>query len=265
LTIEWNSLEWVDLIPFRFFSSDAFAILESHATVNKETVRSILAKCVVTAKGRRVRIDYGERRVKKYNKAQGLELGTLFLEFTSKERWQLTPDGVGWKYLGGRRLEWGGARIDWPSSDGAADYHFPKGAKAKRRWTQVKDRPGQPAFRTLLEETYVTCCLTGNRVSEALEAAHIDDFEGREFDHPQNGLLLRRDLHALFDCGILGIHPTTLVAHFATAESRAMYPRIDGQAVLRPPYARFANRAPSRAALKRHWKQFMLRRESAGA
>lgn len=48
------------------------------------------------------------------------------------------------------------------------------------------------------------CVVSGCRIPEALEAAHL---EGRNWRDGQNaasaGILLRRDLHALYDAGLL--------------------------------------------------------------
>jgi putative restriction endonuclease len=51
------------------------------------------------------------------------------------------------------------------------------------------------------------CAITGERTLPALEAAHIKPFaEGGSHD-PTNGLLLRRDIHALFDGGYVTVTP----------------------------------------------------------
>jgi putative restriction endonuclease len=52
-----------------------------------------------------------------------------------------------------------------------------------------------------------TCGITRERTLPVLEAAHIKPYsEGGVHDLP-NGLLLRSDLHKLFDLGYLGIDP----------------------------------------------------------
>ena len=40
-----------------------------------------------------------------------------------------------------------------------------------------------------------------------LEAAHINPYRGESDNHPDNGLLLRADIHTLFDLNLLGIEP----------------------------------------------------------
>jgi hypothetical protein len=71
-------------------------------------------------------------------------------------------------------------------------------------------RKNQGAFRKILLQRYGTkCCVTGCTVPEVLEAAHIIPFrKGLSCrDSPSNGLLLRRDIHRLFDLMLLSIDP----------------------------------------------------------
>jgi len=69
-------------------------------------------------------------------------------------------------------------------------------------------RQGQPKFRSELLRAYGGCCaVTGCDVPEALEAAHIDPYEGPMSNTLSNGVLLRSDVHSLFDLGLLGINP----------------------------------------------------------
>ncbi|HSS19037.1 MAG TPA: HNH endonuclease [Pyrinomonadaceae bacterium] len=75
----------------------------------------------------------------------------------------------------------------------------------------VTPRLGQGSFRTLITDAYQRrCTMTGERTLPALEAAHIHRYS-RGGDHSlSNGLLLRSDLHKLFDLGYLTIEPNTL-------------------------------------------------------
>ncbi len=43
-----------------------------------------------------------------------------------------------------------------------------------------------------------------------VEAAHIRPYRGEEDNHIENGLLLRADIHTLFDLDLLGINPDGL-------------------------------------------------------
>jgi putative restriction endonuclease len=82
------------------------------------------------------------------------------------------------------------------------------------------------------------CAITGERTLPALEAAHIKPFgEGGSHD-PQNGLLLRRDIHALFDVGYVTITPD-MKFHVSRRikeefENGRHYYALDGQLIARP-------------------------------
>lgn len=68
------------------------------------------------------------------------------------------------------------------------------------------ERPGASEFRNMVLNEYGNkCAITGYRVSETIEAAHIVPYYGKESDDIQNGIPLRADLHKLFDNGLLRI------------------------------------------------------------
>lgn len=52
--------------------------------------------------------------------------------------------------------------------------------------------------------------MAGGTVLAVLEAAHIKLYQGDDDNHPENGLLLRSDIHTLFDLDLLGIEPDRL-------------------------------------------------------
>lgn len=69
-------------------------------------------------------------------------------------------------------------------------------------------RLGQGSFQLAVLGAYGRrCAITGERVLPTLEAAHIKPYaEGGEH-RTDNGLLLRRDVHSLFDRGYMAITP----------------------------------------------------------
>lgn len=69
-----------------------------------------------------------------------------------------------------------------------------------------KVRIGQDAFRTQVLEAYQKrCAITGERILPVLEAAHIQRYSEMGPHMIANGLLLRSDLHKLFDTGYITI------------------------------------------------------------
>ena len=65
-------------------------------------------------------------------------------------------------------------------------------------------RPGAADFRKLVLDEYKNCCsVTGCNISEVLDVAHIVPYYGIESDDIQNAIVLRTDLHRLFDNGLV--------------------------------------------------------------
>jgi putative restriction endonuclease len=72
--------------------------------------------------------------------------------------------------------------------------------------TLIRPRLGQGAFRVSVTDVYRRrCAVTGERTLPILDAAHIRPYgQGGEHD-VTNGLLLRTDIHRLFDLGYVTI------------------------------------------------------------
>lgn len=80
----------------------------------------------------------------------------------------------------------------------------------KRIDAQIVARQGGKAFRSeALSRFNGRCAISGWTVVEVLEAAHIVPYLGLHTNEPDNALLLRSDLHTLFDRGLLSIDPDT--------------------------------------------------------
>jgi putative restriction endonuclease len=66
----------------------------------------------------------------------------------------------------------------------------------------ITPRLGQGAFRIAVTEAYGReCALSGGRVLPALDAAHIRPFADGGPHAKSNGILLRKDIHSVFDTG----------------------------------------------------------------
>lgn len=69
-------------------------------------------------------------------------------------------------------------------------------------------RRGQAQFRRSLLAAYGgRCAVTGTAIEGLLEAAHISPYKGDHTDVVSNGLLLRSDIHTLFDLRLLTVLP----------------------------------------------------------
>lgn len=79
----------------------------------------------------------------------------------------------------------------------------------EKTFREISTRRGQPEFRKqLLAAFQGKCCVTGSEVIGVLEAAHIVPFSEKPDYSVTNGLLLRSDIHTLFDLDILRITPS---------------------------------------------------------
>jgi hypothetical protein len=112
-------------------------------------------------------------------------------------------------------------------------------------------RRGQPKFRKNLLRLYGgRCAVSGWGPESVLEAAHILLHAKSGLNQTENGLLLRADLHSLFDDGLLKIDPSTLTVALDSALSETPYWQLNG-AMLRP---RLDGSEPSREYLRQRWQ-----------
>ena len=78
----------------------------------------------------------------------------------------------------------------------------------RRRPVEVLQRLGQGAFRILVTDLYERrCAITREKALPVLQAAHIQPVASGGSHRLSNGLLLRSDVHTLFDRGYLTITP----------------------------------------------------------
>ena len=72
----------------------------------------------------------------------------------------------------------------------------------------VRPRLGQQAFRAVVLDAYSRrCAITGSHISPVLQAAHIRPVAHDGEHRVDNGMLLRSDVHTLFDRGLVGVDP----------------------------------------------------------
>jgi hypothetical protein len=119
-----------------------------------------------------------------------------------------------------------------------------------RRLMQIAARQGQDRFRLALLEAYdYRCAITDFDAVETLEAAHIYPYRGPATNRVTNGLLLRADVHILYDRGAISVHETThqvlLKPHLVVTR----YRDLPGRQLRLP---RKVDDRPSVAALRSH-------------
>lgn len=91
--------------------------------------------------------------------------------------------------------------------DRASTFELGEEARSYGKEYLRRSRLGQGAFRILVTDAYTRrCAVSGERTLPVLQASHIMPF-GRGPNRVDNGLLLRSDLHILFDCGLITVTP----------------------------------------------------------
>lgn len=86
------------------------------------------------------------------------------------------------------------------------DFNLVNEQKVSYKVSKNKDRKGQSLFRLSVLEAYqFECAITGERCRDILEGAHIQHYINDCSNHIQNGIVLRVDLHRLFDAGLITI------------------------------------------------------------
>jgi hypothetical protein len=122
----------------------------------------------------------------------------------------------------------------------------------EHRHLGIRLRRGRKIFRDELIRRYgARCMISGCTIAALIEAAYIQPESVPKFNNPTNGLLLRSDLHTLFDLYLLAIDPARLTAAFHPDLVAGEYKEYEG-AQLRVS----SGRGPNRRALAIRWQRF---------
>jgi putative restriction endonuclease len=146
----------------------------------------------------------------------------------------------------------------------AGSYRVVTDDERLRRAALVVVREGQGTFRTRLLDAYGrACAVTGEHTEPVLDAAHIQPYLGPSSNNLQNGLLLTKEFHTLFDAGLVAVTPDYRVRVSPALRSRwkngRRYYAYDGKPLEHVPER--AGDRPSRDALDWHLRH---RFQSAG-
>ncbi len=128
----------------------------------------------------------------------------------------------------------------------------------EREWVMrlIAKRQGRSEFRDKLLKLYRSrCAISGCPIEYVLEAAHIKGYHGPKSDHSSNGLLLRTDLHTLFDLHLISIDTSSWKVLVSTELKGSIYDKYAGRK-LRLPKNR--KRWPSVERLNWHRQQCLL-------
>jgi len=140
---------------------------------------------------------------------------------------------------------------DYSQSTQSNDFILDKQDRRKKRSSTTTTRTGQSSFRTLVLSNYKQCCITGCAINEIIEAAHIAPYRGEKDNHIKNGLLLRTDIHRLFDSNIIGISPNNFKVYISEKLRDTEYEKYAGKKISCGIIA-----APANSAIEYRWEYF---------
>jgi hypothetical protein len=141
-------------------------------------------------------------------------------------------------------------RYEQLASDDAEFNPDDRGDERERQVAQVVRRRGQGRFRRRLIDAYGgKCAVTGCDALDGLDAAHISPYRGERSNSIRNGLLLRSDIHNLFDLGLIAVDVQTMTLVLSDRLANTSYRELSGS-IIRMPLDK--SRAPSAEALAGH-------------
>ncbi|GAA0328274.1 HNH endonuclease [Morganella psychrotolerans] len=130
-------------------------------------------------------------------------------------------DTIPRKFNGGKFSGQGKTYVSIPISaepiiDSSQNSEHPKSYRDGSK-TTITTRPDQSKFSAAVRDNCKNrCVITGATMQCRTEAAHLIEHHKEGEPDKTNGLLLRRDIHALFDQGHCAINPTDMVVHFSS-------------------------------------------------
>jgi putative restriction endonuclease len=211
------------------------------------------------------------RRIEKYRRSspephEDYKVGCIILEqpfFLDRSEWVAVPSSFARNIVQGKTYDFGSqdGRMLWDSvqatlrTRNVSDEVSSEGPRpVYGEPVLVRPRIGQGAFRVLVTDTYQRrCAITREKALPVLQAAHIRPVAEGGQHQIENGLLLRSDIHALFDRGYVTVSPDLrfrvsqrLKTDFDNGEN---YFQLQGTRIWVPPHVRDQ---PSREVLEWH-------------
>lgn len=193
-----------DLFPDSWFELEGAWVSREHAVIGPRDFNK-LSRCSIVVAACQAELDYSGQH-ESFNKDKHY-IGKLRIVFSDSRRRVVRQ--VEWCQEGYEDFAKEDVHVSYEPDDFSRFAQFdPRSIEDGRQWIaqMVVLRQGQPIFRAQLLETYGRkCAITGCEVEDVLEAAHIVPYQGPQTNDVTNGLLLRADIHTLFDRGLIRI------------------------------------------------------------
>jgi len=209
-----------------------------------------------------------ERRRPKASQLEDYKIGCIILTrpfFFNKQDWIQVPQDFSRNIVQGKtynlneghgQLLWEAVQLKLVSTNGLLGKEL-QIAEERERYgepTVVLPRLGQGGFRVIVTDVYNRrCAITQEKALPALDAAHIKPYREGGEHRIENGILLRSDIHKLFDTGYVTVSTDY---HFEVSrrireefENGKYYYTFHGKKIHVPPNPQFK---PSREILSWH-------------
>lgn len=156
-------------------------------------------------------------RIEHYRRAPATpdtEIGCIMLEqpfFFPRDEWIPAPEDWARNIVAGKTYDLAERDDLWEAIQYRLLALSPEAAEADQdMFTEawVRRRLGQGTFRALVTQTYERrCAVTREKVLPVLQAAHIRPVTAGGMHEVENGILVRSDVHTLFDLGYVTVTP----------------------------------------------------------
>ncbi|MBS1080828.1 HNH endonuclease [Gluconobacter kondonii] len=128
-------------------------------------------------------------------------------------------------------------------------------AEIKRitKLAKISQRRGQAKFSAGIRINYDgKCAVTGCNIREVLEAAHIKIYNSADDFCLDNGILLRADIHALFDALLFTINEACMTIEICDELKGSIYSDLHGKRIATP----VCGLSPSKENISHHRERF---------
>ena len=137
-------------------------------------------------------------------------------------------------------------------------YKLDKSDTRERHLRSIALRVGQGKFRNSLIAAYSgQCAFSKTSQRDVSQAAHIYPYKGKSGNNVANGILLRSDLHLLFDLHMISVNPKNFTICVSDRVEEEVYKSLEGKKIVVPERQ---NQRPSGESLAWHYDQYQQKK-----
>lgn len=256
LQLRWNDSRYHDdIFNVSLFEKVRNNVLETHEHITRRSGDKGICYCRLLVQGKIAKLDYLDipQKNRLLNDKDEVDPGVLTIAFTDNSR--TVVEEVIWEDENGE-IEKNSAITTWDSVPYDDNFIMPKATAGQIKVNKKERLSLQNQFKEKLMDAYQRCCsISGCKTECALQAAHIFPAGNEGSFDVRNGLLLRADIHLLFDKGLIRIEPETLKIHLSKSVTDSEYQKFQGKKLRR---TRDPRQMPDIQVLKWKWVHDVL-------